>query len=132
MKQSVSLGTRKNCVATKEANPWHVKFPADTPAGPHVIQWKFKALNKGKVEYYENCADVIVGEKGASKTKGAGKTKGAAKGPKGAKSPAASDDTTAAKKSKGKKPRKKKTAKDGKKHQKSKKKHATTPPAESE
>jgi len=57
------IGERTNCVNSTGANPWPVKFPAGTK-GEQILQFQFEADNKGKREFYENCADVFVDEAG--------------------------------------------------------------------
>ena len=54
----VSLGNKTNCVASAGKPTWSIALPDSVAPGKYILEWRFKANNLGKTEFYQNCADI--------------------------------------------------------------------------
>ncbi|RKP05893.1 hypothetical protein THASP1DRAFT_25691 [Thamnocephalis sphaerospora] len=54
------IGHRDACVTANGINQWSVPVP-NGASGKKVLRFLWKANNKGKMEEYEQCADIVVG-----------------------------------------------------------------------
>ncbi|KAI9591452.1 hypothetical protein BDF19DRAFT_455057 [Syncephalis fuscata] len=58
------IAQKNNCAAPGKVGPWTVNIPAGI-SGRKVIRWVWNAahLGPGKIEHYENCADINIGSR---------------------------------------------------------------------